>query len=624
MSSKIGPGPITSATSWTVTSRMDRAGEFSFTMPASDGLSTYVLPSRIISIHALVGGNWLYVGGGAIDKVVKKPNVDGTVTMTVSGSDLMRELGYKTVVQQFNTVASTDILDALSTYVPAWTFTNADDPTVTISTPHLYISFAGESVLAAISKMATKLQTHFYLIGPRALQLQEQPTSSFVRAIQAHGDLTPETCAIIDLEETSDSYEVVSRIVPFGAGTGNARLTMTASTTVPPAGYTIDRANNWLRKDATEIIYGYREQRVEFKDIAPLSNTDADMEAAANSLYESAKAWLDLNTVPHKTYRLQVANCSTILKPLKTIRVVYRNENLDLNDDFIILESTASGDANGVYTTSLVVSSIARWPTNNASVLVDTIKQSQSFIAHPQLNANAYTTGYTKTVDDTYNATFRFRFGSEVSQINQVLFEFQILPLESTVKTIGGTASGSVDIPAHTHSVTVSSHTHNINFDSDATTHGFARVAYFDPTNGNLYYDQSGGGAAAATSSSGGGQTVTSASGGGSSGLTVDISSALTAEYGIFRESGGNTFAISDLEYSVNSGSWISLDTAITVDTGWYQLDITSLVQNTTNFRPLQPSNHLDIRKKAAAASKTANIDALLSVRTVIQAISYQ
>ncbi len=99
---------------------------------------------------------------------------------------------------------------------------------------------------------------------------------------------------------------------------------------------------------------------------------------------------------------------------------------------------------------------------------------------------------------------------------------------------------------------------------------------------------------------------------------------SITTTYGIFREIAGNTYVIADLEYQVNSGSWADLDGATDIGGSWYQLDITAALQVAGTLRPVQESNTLNIRKKAAAAAdKTVTVDSLLSVRNIIQGIAY-
>ena len=46
-SAKVGDGPLASITSWRVTKRMDRAGTFEFTLPATDPNADQVQPRRV-------------------------------------------------------------------------------------------------------------------------------------------------------------------------------------------------------------------------------------------------------------------------------------------------------------------------------------------------------------------------------------------------------------------------------------------------------------------------------------------------------------------------------------------------------------------------------------------------
>lgn len=99
-------------------------------------------------------------------------------------------------------------------------------------------------------------------------------------------------------------------------------------------------------------------------------------------------------------------------------------------------------------------------------------------------------------------------------------------------------------------------------------------------------------------------------------------------EYGIFRDSAGNTFALADLEYSVDNVAWYAFSAGVNgyeaLGGAWHKVDLTALVANALTFRPLNANNTLLIRKKAAASSlKKATIDAQLSVRNIIQAIAY-
>ena len=87
---RYGPGPITTATGWQMTPRLDAAGTFSFQMPVSDPMSIYLANKRIVRCRGIMGGVVTELGAGIIDNVRLVP---GNPTMqTVSGPDIMAEL----------------------------------------------------------------------------------------------------------------------------------------------------------------------------------------------------------------------------------------------------------------------------------------------------------------------------------------------------------------------------------------------------------------------------------------------------------------------------------------------------------------------------------------------------
>jgi len=484
---RYGSGPITSAARWTYTARMDRAGEFSFSFPATDTQASIVQRKRVARAWALVGGVWTDVGAGIIDNIVRRPQADGTVWLEVSGSDLLRELTYRSVknlqlADSGGSIPHATALTSIAAYAPSgWTFTADSSP----PNDYVYGRFAGETVLNALIKTADSSMTHFYRGTGRNVTFAHTFSSSGVRAIVAGtGDLVAETCAITGLTETYDSYDLITRIYPRGSGNGDVQLTLRATSRSAPAGFTLDKTNNYIENDTAEATYGIIEQYVEYREIGPIANTAADLEAAADMLFDVALDELQRRSTDAEQayYDLMLAGCSALLRPMQTVRVVYQDVDaaIDVDEDLNILEATWQVDQSGVQTTAALVSTTERWAQNDAGTIADSIAQGYVYQAHPQLNANSYTTGYTKNIDPTYNAEFRFRLGDEVVQVQQVLLEFQLLPFESTVRSIasstattssgggttatsssgGGTTSSSSG--DHSHTVTISSHTHDV------------------------------------------------------------------------------------------------------------------------------------------------------------------
>jgi len=520
---RLGSGPITSMGRWRSTAKMDQAGDFAFSMPASDEQADIVAETRVARCYALLPGGWTEIGAGVIERIDTRIDDDGAVTLEVSGPDLLRELTYRSVGKlaiQAGGGAMTHAaaVAAAAAYAPSgWTGTAAGSP----ACDSLYGQFADESVLAALAAINAKSQTHFYAVG-RALIFASAWSSSGVRAVQAQGDLAAETAAIVALSKQRDSWDLITRIVPYGAGDGAAQLTLAATTRTAPTGYTLDTAANVIRNDAAEALYGRRERRVDFKDITPLSSTTADVQAAANMLCDSALRTLALLSAPAEFYSLKLAECSTLLRPLQTVRLVYRDlaQRLDIDADLYILAATVEVDADGLRTTDVQVASVDRWPASDAAAVVEQLSQSKLYQVHPQRNGNLHTIAYTKHVDETEQAEFRFRFDDDVLALSRVTFDFAVLALESTVKTVAlEQSTGGMISTSYTGSSGATSSS-NSGTPSVADT-GNASVATTSGQTGGTTTDSGGSGSTGSGGSSStdsGGSGSTGSSGSGSTG----------------------------------------------------------------------------------------------------------
>ncbi len=512
---RLGSGPITSASGWRYTARMDRAGEFRFAMPATDPQAALVVKKRVVRAWALTGGVWTEVGAGVIDQIVRRPQADGSALLDVSGADLLRELHGRSVrdLKLYlggNPVSHATALAAVAGYAPAgWTFTPDANPPVA----DLYGRFNGESVLAAIIKIAEKSRNHFYRGAGRSVVFANTFSASGLRAIAAGpGDLVAETCAIVRLQETVESYNQITRIYPRGSGNGDVQLTLKATTRTAPAGYTLNVAQNYIEHDAAVAQYGVLEEFVEWREIGPVENTTADIIAASNQLFDEALGELGRRSlgVDNLYYDLSLAGCSTLLRPMQSIRVVYRDvvAGVDIDRDLNILEATWQVDASGVQTTALTVTTADRWPQGESGAVADALTQGRIYQALPQLSANEYVTNYTKNVDDDNDAVFRFRFSRAVSALRWAFFEFQILPFESTVKSVGGLTSGSGQLSTTGPSTNTSGNPSNNTSGAPSTnTSGAATGSTGAPSTNTS-------GAATGNTGSGGGGTTSGPSGG--------------------------------------------------------------------------------------------------------------
>lgn len=93
---KLGSGPITSATQWKNIPRLDKGGDFSFRMPASDPRAALIQPKRVVQCYAMVDGAMTLQGSGIVDQIHLSGDGANPTYLDVSGSDLSRELSYRT------------------------------------------------------------------------------------------------------------------------------------------------------------------------------------------------------------------------------------------------------------------------------------------------------------------------------------------------------------------------------------------------------------------------------------------------------------------------------------------------------------------------------------------------
>lgn len=702
----LGDGPITNATSWSSTARMDRGGVFAFSLLASDPKADLVATGNVARCYALIGGAWQEIGAGVIDHIERSVQADGSVEVAASGGDLVASLANRSMQNWAYGVGGTvptlaDVLADITTDkfgydAPDWTFVPDPAP----PTDGFYGRFSFETTLAALRMIAERSQTHFYYSGRNEITFASTFPASGVRAIRPLGDLGASTCAITDLRQIEDSFDVCSILYAFGGGNGDARLTLLPSTRVAP--YPYYKTSTALAYGVVSYLrylggahptYGTREIAVQWKDIYPLSSTDADVEAAANALFDQALHYMEQHTEPQQFYSLSVAGCSQVLRPMQSIRVAFRDvaAGLEIDEDLYILETTVECGADGPQTVGLLVSTVDRYPDTDASAVATRLASGTIYQAHPQVDHNGYVISYTKSLDDAETAVFRFRFDEEVLRLIRCTFDFQLLPLESTVKSVAGselttpagggsttvsgggstTVSGgggttpsgggtttptgeggtSVSVAAST-SDSGSGHTHEINLANSTSGTAVYFAGTGSPPTGDFR-------------TSGGGKVNTSSTGSGHThsipGHSHTIPShqhtvpnhthstpnhqhdtpnhshatpnhqhtftpTITATYGIFRDSAGNTFGLTDLEYSVDGSTWYGFSVGVngftTLGDGWYRVDLTALLQDSVTYRPLASNNALHVRRKSTGAIKQATIDAQMNIRTQIQSLA--
>lgn len=469
---KQGDGPIATATQWRHIARLDRAGEIQFTMSARDPRAALIVdhPKRIACCWGQLypGAAIVELGAGLIESWSLKPAKTGDTQLTVGGGDLLRELTHRSVgfleLRQLDGSPTALALEWIMACAPTWGLAVSG---YSDTGRYDYGAFAGELVLDALGKLAAHDGQHFRLAdadsGRAVRWLRAYLTPSGIRAVQGGDGVAlednHEVCLIEDIEELADGYDLLTRVYPFGAGNGDNRLTLAKTSRTAPTGYTLNAASNELVHTAAETALGLRIERfLSWKEIAPISNSDVDMESAADVLFDAALRELQIRGQVQKAYNLRIAKCDQILYPGQTLRVVYQGwcqlvdyagtvtgnyHYLDIDTDLYILETTTEIDAQGLRTVALTVATVDAWPTSEAELIADQMAAGRLMEAHPQLTIAYSPVGpYTRRMDSTHPATFVARIGKEVTALNYAILRFKSSPLISSVKSMASASGG--------------------------------------------------------------------------------------------------------------------------------------------------------------------------------------
>lgn len=662
-------GRVDNALYWRHTARLDRAGSFEFAIPAADATATLITNQQRVFCYGLVNGVVTELGAGIIERITTQQRGTNPPVTVVSGDDILRELAIHRTVTG-NATAYTDIpgstvipdflidLATASFFPAAWTLGGeiATDSSVNAR-------FGNESLLGALIGVSKVTGEHFRYGGSRTLTWLGPVGNFAASGVLATSNADPagldgvtSTCLITSIEEVLDSYDLATVAIVAGAGGGEVQfsllpvtewpvgfedvtsgtVTMTwtgdAANGIDPDGDTwICRRNSSTLENFTQsTASGYLIRSLVYKNIGPLSNTDADLTTAANFLLQAAYQEMRTRTAPQRTCKLAIAGLETALSVGTTLAVQARAVTEDdsgtkrtyINverDDLIILETETQIDTAGIRTVGLTVSTADRWPDNNEQAVIDRLTESHTALILPQMSAIQDTVRYEEPIDDDYNAKLRFRLSNYVTVVNQVVLFFWVNPLRSTVKNIsGGASSASTSDAEGSHTHTTPDHAHStVIVDGSAFTLVANANLY---TSGGIYYighEAGGSSYPVFTKLTGEGGTTSAAGASHSHGMAHTHTS--TGVYGVFEESGANTYAYSDLEILVNGSAASGTVTAL--DDG-YMLDLTADLVDSAN-RPNQSSNIVTVQVKAASmAGKSIRVTAEIERRVTIQSIA--
>lgn len=442
-----GSGPITNVLELRDTRRLDGIGEASFVLPAADPRNALIGAGSSFDLYDEMDG---YLGRYYFKNSSIRDNA-GLAERTVNCYDALIEFSRTNVGFQRGYVFTTveQVIEDLLILTPGWRHD------IESGIGNTTVNYEGESVFAALDVLRDRWGRHFRLTTNTSVDKQLDfgvfGEDSTIVLANLEGQRQPDfnmarnIGIISSIQQSEDGDWVVNRVIPIGAGVGEASITIEGATL---GSYTVQTGTNkngtfyyYLEDAASVAIYGVRPRVVNFTGIRPLSNNATDIQRAREALKLAAEAYLARHLSSKISYDLgEVYGLQQFPKMGDLIRLVYKGATeevgyIDVNDTFYVMEMSRVRDADGVRRTSFAVSSTSDLRTSDRDVMVDVVRDVralkldiQPYPFRYEVKDRDFTGGFPFPPPDSSDwkkATFRFTIDNTVTTLTKVLLYFR-------------------------------------------------------------------------------------------------------------------------------------------------------------------------------------------------------
>lgn len=504
---RLGSGPIVGILSAEYTGRLDEIGTWTIQVDATEPHAAELTRGRVV--HLRREGEGLLMRG-----IVGRPDLtvgdaDDRV-LNAAGMSLAEQLVWKNTLlgRTFSGVSMAAAVADLLTGT-SWTAGTIDTGTLVSA------RFDGVSIWAALRQIAEIQDWHLREDNLNAtVSLTDAGGSSglVIRPVE-HPDVDLGVIPLAKLRISGDDQELVNVIVPLGAGEGVNQLTLQYATASSP--YTIqtdtgpDGETYWYIKDTASITaYGERVRVLKADQVAPLSNANSEIEAAANTLYALAAAALQRAATPVEHYEADVALLRHIVggSPSfllgQTVRLQYTGivEDADgtrrtwrsVDADVYIMGYRRTFRADGSDRWTLELATSASHATGVADAIADAVEDLWAIrtAMHPY-NYNLPSILSRQSVDSTHDATVSVVYDDAVTYLRRATLRLTKYRVRSNVTTAasgGAPTSNTTTTAANSGGGTTSaggtSHTHSISaaVTSDDIGEHYHQIGQAQPT----------------------------------------------------------------------------------------------------------------------------------------------
>ena len=462
---RLGDGPVTAIKSASFRRAFDGAGTFNMSLVGTDEQALTLLTNerRVRIYGTTLDGTARVLGDG----IIRQRNIaeqSGGVTLQVSGPDALDELKrVNTLLARTYRDTVQNVVNNLLAFATGWTAT----VDASIASNTIDVRYDGVSVLAALQNIADRYGYHLRLSSStaRTLEISEFGDDNGLR-ISKTEIVTTETIQnsellmVQRLSQGQTSEQIYNWLLPIGAGEGTAALTLEKSTRTSP--YTIqsttagDGRTLYYISDSTSIsTYGTIQKVGQFKEIAPSGNTNTDIVAAANALYDAAVEDLQRHKQQQEQYSVTVKNVQQTIQPGDKIHLDYKArvqtesgfvDYLSIRDDFWILDVNETVSASGTSAT-LTISNVDQRVTTPAEQMMNAIEQINLRNLQPTTTGSVRSYVYYEDMDGSNTVTIPIEFTTATLLLQRVRMRIQTRPLRSNI-TATESGGGSTETSA--------------------------------------------------------------------------------------------------------------------------------------------------------------------------------
>jgi hypothetical protein len=436
-------GPITEILGLSISEKINQVGQASITVPAFVAAERGLARGYRYKIyHESLGYLGVYKHtDSSIDASAK--------TITITAYDSL--IGLAEQIAGFRRNYSDTIFSSVATSLfntsLGWTVSYEGGATLS---DKITFSVEGENYLRVADYLRQYVRGWFRRESDTGIRFgkftSSTPTITFTAFRTTHEDISSSQALITQITRTRQGGDVVNRVYPVGAGIGETKLDLRYSNRTSP--YTVQSVAvgggstaYYLQDSASFNNYGKIERVVSWSEIRPITNSAADLQNAANALYDIASSFLTKYKSENDAYTLSAVEVPSTLRVGDLIRVIYNGVAeletgnvgwLNIANNFYVTDISRSFNESGNASTSISIAANGEAVIGDTEVLYDILRDVQTL----KLRTQPTQTYFSKTSDTIYSsgsvwgsdpnlptAFFVHHFGNEVLALNEIYLE---------------------------------------------------------------------------------------------------------------------------------------------------------------------------------------------------------